>query len=282
MLLTSNIMKFHDELGVCETIDAFAAAGFDGIEFNADLKEYYTNAHNKEFYLELRRYAEEKGILIPQAHAPFSSSYTDEEKTKQRFFDIVKSMRHVSWLGVKNIIVHPCRHIDCTTDDGYARMMEYNLDFYKRLIPYAEEYGLRIAIENIRDCITVTAKGLLELLHALDNDVFTVCYDVGHANKTGQSAVDMIYKLGDVIECTHIHDNDGVNDTHTLPYYGTIDWEGVMCALAEVGYKGNLNYEAGNFVKNMPIALRSKAAEYMVSVGKYLIERYHHYKNLKR
>ena len=30
MLLTSNFMKFHDELGVRETIDAFAAAGFDG------------------------------------------------------------------------------------------------------------------------------------------------------------------------------------------------------------------------------------------------------------
>lgn len=281
MLLTSNFMRFHDELGVRETIDAFAAAGFDGIEFNADLKEYYTDAHDKAFYLELRQYAEDKGIVFPQAHAPFSSSYTDEEKTKQRFLDIVKSMRHVSWLGVKNVIVHPCRHVDCTTPDGYAQMMEYNLDFYKRLIPYAEEYGLHIAIENIRDCITVTAKGLLELLHTLDNDVFTVCYDVGHANKTGQSAVDMIYKLGNVIECTHVHDNDGVNDTHTLPYCGTIDWEGVMRALAEVGYEGNLNYEAGNFVKNLPIALRGEAAKYMASVGKHLIGRYYYYNGLK-
>ncbi len=281
MLLTSNFINFHDVLGVRKTIDVFAAAGFDGIEFNADLKEYYTDAHDEGFYRELRQYAEDKGIVFPQAHAPFSSSYTDEEKTKRRFDDIVRSMRHVSWHGVKNIVVHPCRHVDCTTPDGYEQMMEYNLDFYKRLIPYAEEYGLRIAIENIRDCITVTPEGLLALLRALNNDAFTVCYDVGHANKTGQGAAEMIYKLGGYIGCTHIHDNDGIHDSHTLPYYGTIDWEAVMQAFAAVGYEGILNYEAGNFVKTAPVDLRSESAEYMARVGRHLIKRYHHYKNLK-
>ena len=40
MLLTTNFILFHDELGLEKTIDVFAAAGFEGIEFNADLKEY--------------------------------------------------------------------------------------------------------------------------------------------------------------------------------------------------------------------------------------------------
>ena len=280
MLLSSNFMYFHDELGLLKTVDVFAEAGFQAIEFNLDLKEYYTDRHGEDFYREIRRYAEDKGICFLQAHAPFSSSYTDEGKTKQRFLDIVKSFRHAALLGAKAVIVHPCRHIDCSEAENYALMMEYNLRFYRSLLPYAEEQGVKIAIENVRDSITVTPEGLLTLLHALESDTFTVCYDVGHANKTGQDPAEMVRKLGKHIAYTHIHDNDGIHDSHTLPYYGTVDWEGVMQAFAEVGYAGNLNYEAGRFVQNTPIALRAESAKYMASVGRHLISRFEHYKSI--
>lgn len=279
MKLTTNIMLFHNELGVRKTVDVFARAGFEGIEFNADLKEYHNDDHDEAFYKDLRAYAEAQGIPFTQAHAPFGSAYVDEEKTRQRFLEIVKSIKHVSWLGVPAIIVHPATHLEAKTEEGFARMMEYNLDFYRRLIPYCEEFGVKIAIENIPGAVTEGAEGLLSLLDALDSDAFTICYDVGHAHIRGQGAADMIRALGARIGCTHIHDNDGVHDSHTLPFYGTIDWESVMQAFAESGYEGNLNYESGAFVKKMPVSLRQESANYMASVGKHLIGRYLHYKN---
>jgi sugar phosphate isomerase/epimerase len=109
--------------------------------------------------------------------------------------------------------------------------------------------------------------------------VFKVCYDVGHAKICGQDPADMIRKIGPYIGCTHIHDNDGIHDSHTLPFYGTIDWENVMKAFAEIGYEGNLNYEAGLFVRNAPVDLRRESAEYMARIGKYLIGRYYHYQS---
>ena len=280
MLLTSNFILFHDELGVEKTIDVFAEAGFEGIEFNADLAEYCDATHDEAFYKNLGKYAKEKGVPITQAHAPFPSSYPDDEtRTEQRFQEIVTSMRHAAWLGADMIVVHPCTHIDCTKDPTqFETMMAYNLDFYKRLAPYAEEFGIQIAIENIPRAVTVTPEGLLQLLYTLDNKVFTVCYDVGHANYLGQGSAEMILALGKVIGCTHIHDNDGAHDSHTLPYYGTIDWESVMKAFAEVGYEGNINYEAGYFVRRAPVALRQESAAYMVAVGKHLIERCRYYK----
>ena len=280
MKLTTNIMLFHNELGVYKTVDVFAKAGFDGIEFNADLKEYHNGDHDEAFYKGLRTYAEDRGIPFTQAHAPFGSAYVDEEKTRQRFLDITASIKHVSWLGVPMIIVHPATHLEAKTEEGFARMMEYNIDFYRRLIPYAEEYGVKIAIENIPGAVTEAASGLLSLVDALKNDAFTICYDVGHAHIRGQGAADMIRALGNRIGCTHIHDNDGVHDSHTRPFYGTIHWESVMQAVAEVGYEGNLNYEAGVFVKNMPVTLRQESADYMAVVGKHLIGRYHHYKSV--
>jgi len=276
MKISSNFIMFHNELGLKKTIDIFSEAGFEGIDFNADLEEYYTDVHNEAFYKNIKEYANNKGIVFAQTHAPFPSSFADEEKTKRRFGGIIKSMQHSSWLGADMIVIHPCKHIDYK-DNKYGPMLEYNLEFYRKLIPFAEEYNIKIAIENIGGCITETPEGLLELLHLLDNEVFTVCCDVGHANICGQDPADMIRKLGKHIGCTHIHDNDGIHDSHTLPYYGMIDWERVMKAFAEVRYSGNLNYEAGIFVDRVPIDLRKESAKYMATVGKHLIERFNHY-----
>lgn len=277
MKISSNIICFHDELGLTKTIDIFAEAGFEGIDFNTDLKEYYTDAHDEAFYKSVKQYANDKGIIFEQTHAPFGSSYTDEARTAQRFNDIIKGMRHSSWLGAEQVVVHPYNHLSYK-DGKYDYMMESNLNFYKKLIPYAEEFQIKIAIENIVGAITETPEGLLELVNLLDNDVFTICYDVGHANLCEQDPVEMLRKLGNRIGCTHIHDNAGVRDIHYLPYYGKIDWESVMKAFAEVGYEGNLDYEAGIFVRNLPYELRKDCAKYMARVGKYLIERYDYYK----
>jgi len=277
--LSSNFIYFHNELGLKKTIDAFADAGFDAIDFNADLQEYYTDEHDRDFYREIRAYAADRGITFDQTHAPFASSYAEEDRSARRFGEIVKSMEHSAWLGAQMVVVHPCAHIGCDTESGRAEMFAYNLDFYRKLLPYAEEYGVKIAIENIRGTITEAPEGLLSLLDALDSGMFTVCFDVGHANLSGDPAV-ILRQIGGRIGCTHIHDNDGKRDIHTLPHQGIIDWEAVMRALAEVGYTGNLNYVAGRFVMNTPIEMRPEAARYMAKVGQYLIGRCQYFASL--
>lgn len=103
-------------------------------------------------------------------------------------------------------------------------------------------------------------------------------FDAGHANVCGQDVAGMIEELEGYISCTHIHDNNGVRDLHTLPFFGNINWESVMEALANINYCGNLSFEAGAFVYNVPLDLKSESAKYMAKTGKYLIERYEHYK----
>ena len=281
MKLSSNFIRFHNELGLKKTIDIFSKVGYEAIDFNADLKEYHTDEHDENFYKEIKEYAESKGIVFAQTHAPFPSSFSDEEKTKERFYEIVKSMRHSSWLGAEMIVVHPYLHINCKENGNYALMMQCNIDFYKSLVQYAKEFDIKIAIENIPGSVTETPGGIMELLSALDSEVFTICFDVGHANICGQKPADSIREIGKYIGCTHIHDNDGVRDRHTLPFYGVIDWEDVMKAFAEVSYEGNLNYEAGLFVDKVPVSLRQNSAKYMATVGKYLIERFCYYKNIE-
>lgn len=284
MLLSANMIRIHDVFGMKETFDVFAKAGIEGIDFNNDVPAYCTSEHNEQFYRELSEYASQKGVAICQAHAPFPSSYVDEEKTAKRFEEIVQGMKNAAYLGAPMIVVHPCTHLDYSVEGNPEILFDYNLDFYRRLIPYAREFGIKIAIENIgRVSVTSTPERLNRLYDTLGDPVFTVCFDVGHCLLQGVDPADAIRELGDrlVNGCTHVHDNFGDADTHTLPYYGKVDWESVMKALADIDYKGDLNYEASGFIKDIPTELRPDGLEYMAKVGHYLIGRFEYYKNNK-
>ena len=281
MLLSSNMIRIHTTFGIEETFSVFKQCGFEAIDFNTDASEYCSEEHGEEFYRELARNAASVGVAISQAHAPFPSSHEDEDENEAIFKKIITGMKNAAALGAPMIVVHPCVHIDTSIEGNAERLFEYNLNFYKRLIPYAEECGIKIAIENIsRD---TTPEKLIRLYDALDNPTFTICFDVGHALLQGVDPADAIRKLGKrlVGGCTHIHDNFGVGDDHTLPFYGAVNWDEVMKALAEIGYDGNLNYEASNFIKDIPTELYTDAFSYMAKVGKYLVSRFEHFKNCK-
>ncbi|MBE5757204.1 MAG: sugar phosphate isomerase/epimerase [Clostridiales bacterium] len=283
MKLSANIMRLHDIFGIKGTIDIFSDAGFEGMDFNNDILEYSGDLYDKNFYTDIKKYANDKNVEICQAHAPFASSFLEDNKTKERFLDITKSMRNASYLGAKMIVVHSCVHKPYKGNE--EELFEYNLKFFKSLIPYAEEFDIKVAIENVctqaRDSITSTADRLITLLDALNNDAFTICFDVGHTFLCGLDIGEEIEKLGNRIGCTHIHDNNGVADLHTLPFYGQIEWESVMKAFAKSGYTGNLSFEAARFMKEVPTALRLDAMKYKSKVGHYLIDRFNFYKNEK-
>lgn len=284
MLLSANMIKFHDTFGMRETFDIFARAGIEGMDFNTDVAEYYSQEHGRDFYVELGEYARDRGITICQAHAPFASSYPEKERTEKRFEEIVRGMRHAAWLGAPMIVVHPCCHLDYAVEGNPERLFEYNLDFYRRLIPYAQEYDIRIAIENIgRVSVTSTPERLAALYDTLNDPAFTICFDVGHCLFEKVDPAEAIRVLGDrlVHGCTHVHDNSGETDSHTLPFYGGVKWEEVMKALAEIGYAGDLNYEASGFLRNVPTDLYCDGLLYMAKVGHYLIGRFHHHRGAR-
>ena len=284
MLLSANMIRLHDTFGIEKMFDIMASTGIEGIDFNNDVAEYCTTEHDEEFYRSLGKYAASRGVAICQAHAPFPSSYGEEDQSAKRFEEIVQGIKNAAYLGAPMIVVHPCVHLDFAVEGNPEILFEYNLNFYKKLIPVARECGIKIAIENIgRVSITSTPERLNKLFDTLNDPVFTVCFDVGHCLLQGVDPAEAIRAIGHrlVDGCTHVHDNNGDRDTHTLPYYGKVEWESVMKALADIDYAGDLNYEASAFIKDIPVALYEDGLTYMAKVGKYLIERFEFYKENK-
>ena len=286
MRLSSTTDRLQEKFGIYKAIDILSEAGYDAIDFSQFDKEIYESLDDKAYYTEIRKYAEDKGLCFNQSHAPFASSFEDEERTAKRFDEIVNAIKRASYLGIKNIIVHPCQHLKYDVDGNPEKLFEYNMEFYSRLIPYCEEYDIRVALENmwqytgmINHSTCSRPDEFVRYLDGLNNDCFVACLDLGHAALVREDVVEFIKKLGNKrLQCLHVHDVDGTNDSHTLPFYGSINWDKVMRALAQIDYKGDLTFEADAFMNNKPDALLPDCAKLMAKTGKYLVSVFDGYK----
>lgn len=286
MKLSTTTGRLHGKFGIYKAIDILSEAGYDAVDFSQFDKEVYSADYDKEYYVEIRKYAEDKGLFFNQSHAPYSSSFVDEEKTAQRFIEITTAIKRASYLGVKNIIVHPCQHLKYDVEGNPEKLFEYNMEFYSKLIPYCEEYNIHVALENmwqhtgmINHSTCSRPDEFIKYLDTLNNDCFVACLDIGHASLVREDVEEFIKKLGNKrLQCLHVHDVDGTNDSHTLPYFGSVNWEKVMKALADIDYKGELTFEADNFMDNKPDILLPDCAGLMAQTGKQLISRFEDYK----
>lgn len=141
-------------------------------------------------------YAKDKGAPFVQAHAPFHSSFPDAAQTESRFQDIVRSMRYAALLGVQTMVVHPVQHLTYADSGVPERLFEMNMDFCRRLIPYCEEFGMRIGVENmwhyhpwpkITRSTCSAPEEMIRYVDTLNSPWITACLDTGHASLVGQA-----------------------------------------------------------------------------------------------
>lgn len=289
MLLSTSIAIYLHQLSPEETVDMLAEAGFTALDFGFFNARYYAKDLDGRFFTELRKKAEDKGLVFNQAHAPFPSGVGKPDRDEEIFADIVRSMKNASLLGAKNIVVHPVQYLVYANDGVPEKLFELNVAFYNRLKPYCEEYGIRVAVENMWQdkelagrCDTrighstcSTPAEFIRYMDALDSKSFTACLDLGHAMLVHEKPEDFIRALGhDRLGALHVHDTDGNRDLHTLPFYGGMGyWDRITDALRDIGYVGDLTYEAENFLAPLPKELYGAASRFMAEVGTYLIGR---------
>ncbi len=92
-----------------------------------------------------------------------------------------------------------------------------------------------------RTCLGRDSKDILNLLSADPN--LRVCFDTNHL--LSENPVDFIKAVGDKIITLHVSDYDNIYERHWLPGEGIIDWQALVEALKEVGYKAPWTYEIG-------------------------------------
>ncbi len=129
--------------------------------------------------------------------------------------------------------------------------INYDTDLVRNAVPYAQKYGVGIAIENpaTHNDITETFRIYAD---SFKSDYVGVCYNIGHANLMGSDdfgikkfevdKADALKKLGDRIKIIHVNDNHGDVDRKLCPTVAnavcSVNWKDILCALEEIGFDG--------------------------------------------
>ncbi len=283
MRLSTTLDNIYSKIGYENSIKLLKEVGFDAFDMPffgmAYDKKHPMNGDNYlEFAKEIRSYADKYGLPCNQAHAPFGSSNGDPEFDKYRFDQLVRSMEGASVMGADVIVIHPKQHLKYSLHAEELKQM--NIEFYKSLVPYCEKFGIKVAVENmwqyeegvgVVDSTCSQAREFCEYVDAINSPWVIACLDVGHVVITGEDMDKIITSLGSRLQALHVHDNDRVNDTHTLPYTLKIDFDGFATSLGKIGYEHDFTFEAASFLARFPKELLPSALRLMHDTGRHIM-----------
>ena len=230
------------------------------------------------------RAAERLNMSFSQSHNPIYNiaapdtvlDFSWQEELTRRSM-IAAAMMNVRWVVV---------HAGTAFVNGvYSRKetIRRNVDYFGTLSLFAKKLGMAgIAIENMAYLgpysatlppqLCAATEGLIALVDACGSDAVGACWDFGHANLSHEPQAQSLRALGKRLKATHVSDNMGERDDHTLPFLGNIQWEMILPVLSEIGYQGDLTYEIHKYLRRMPEALYPSMIKGTVDTGRYLLQ----------
>lgn len=227
-----------------EHLDRIAAAGFSTVEIFAN--SHQVDFDNGEHLREIESAVNRNNLMVNSVHAPFYRSLEAiqsgehlniaSENPDERSFsvqEIARSLVLATLFEVDYYVLH-------FPHEGHTPSLLKSLE---HLMNLARDLNVRLCFENIPGTGSCTP----DVLGFLEQNKIPMgfCFDIGHSHLLGRS-LDDIRDHGVDFHTTHIHDNDGVGDTHHLPFEGTIDWQSCMDAFRQADYKWGFILEVRN------------------------------------
>ncbi len=251
----------------------FREAGFEAIDWNIDsywnskairagdtTKDCIYDRPIEEviaFFADEVAIMKKNGLVISQAHAPFPAYVIGKPEVLDYTIGIYKKCIELcAHYGCKNLVVHGISLAHNDSINTVSDINALNMKLYESLIPtLLKVKTVTVCLENL-----FTAKGrhfmegtcsdphqavaYIDALNAKAGaEVFGFCLDTGHINLLQKDMRTYVPVLGKRIKALHIHDNDGLADSHLAPYTGTIDWRAFCAVLRDIGYDGDLDFE---------------------------------------
>ncbi len=161
------------------------------------------------------------GLFIDNIHCPYRGAdrfWSKRKSARQEEIDTYYS--HIEACA-KHEIPHMIMHVN--DENPVIESTELGLDSMIHLVRRAEEYGVKLAIEN-----TLNNDIIGMLLSEIPSENLGLCYDSSHDWIQGQSRGTFLEEWKDKLLCTHLSDNNGKEDKHWIPGNGEVNWEKIM------------------------------------------------------
>jgi sugar phosphate isomerase/epimerase len=216
-------------------LDGLVRSGVQAIEIFA-ARQHLDYANRKQHVKEIAEWFHGSGVPLHSVHSPLYADYewgrtgappinissTDRASRVEAMDEIKRSLEIAEQIPFRFLI----QHIGLPNESYDEKKFEAAMTSIEHLRAFAKPLGVRILLENIPNDLS-TPDRLVEMIHTAHFDDVSVCFDFGHANMAG-SVREAFEILRNHIRSTHVHDNDGLKDTHLWPGQGTVDWKETM------------------------------------------------------
>lgn len=181
-------------------------------------------------------FAREAGLQIENMHAPvhlqnaLSSDNSDGEDVFKEYLQCVEDCKSYR---IPTVVIHLPDDTSPLNTLGFSRL--------ERIVGKAEEYGVSIAFENLRNI-----RNLSHVMESFDSENVGYCYDSCH-HENYASDTDLLAEYGNRLFALHLQDNGGRYNQHQLPFDGNVEWEQVMAKIKSTNYAGPVTLEPMNW-----------------------------------
>ncbi len=196
----------------------------------------FSSPSNQEKQKELTALFEKYGIYCETLHAPFRNINAIWGEGEDGEI-VLETLKHTvdccTEMGAPIAVVH------LSSGEKAPPVTDIGRDRFSRLVEYAASKKVKIAFENQRKLAN-----LAWAMETFDESVAGFCWDCGHEGcfTPGRQYMPL---FGNRLICVHLHDNFGVynQDSHLLPFDGTLDFEKVAAQLGQFPFEGTLMLE---------------------------------------
>lgn len=222
LAINSNFLKNHDEF---ENIKIISKKGFKNVFL------WWGDEDNNSKKVKL---CKKLGLNVIFAHLEFKNVnclWTTGIEGDQLVENYKKQFKLLQKCNIPIAITHAQR------TPNPPQISVIGLKRFKELVFWAEKYNVILAIEN-----SWRLDYIDYLFENISSPNFKICYDSGHDHSFTHDKFDF-NKYKNKIVAIHLHDNNGEQDQHRLPFDGNINWKSVIKKIQFSGYDGPVTLE---------------------------------------
>ncbi len=265
-------IDYFKELPVEQAIEGLSAAGFTHGELSiVHLAQLMEKPNPAATGAALKATADQNGYSIPQGHLSFHRGMITDNALEC----LMQELDLFAAAGIGKAILHINGGKDLPAEVRYERLIHS----LRKLSEYVDGTGVTLCLENLP---TVPESRSVHQLKDIIQDAgaknLAICLDTGHLhlcnrqNLLQQSHREFILSAGPLLQALHITENNGLGDTHQMPYSARtgLDWKEVVQALHDVDYQGLFNLEILG-ERNAPMPIKRAKLEFLRTMCNYML-----------
>ena len=244
---TNAFVKFS----LFEAIEKIERLGFRGVEIMGDRPHLYPPDFDDDELSRLKGLLNDSHLKVTNINSftlfAVGDTYLpswiepDKERREIRIRHTLDSLKVAEILGCKNISVPPGGPLNGMSRKDALALFHQGME---RVIPLAEELGIKILVEPEPDLMIETTQEFGTFIKDVKSKMVGINFDIGHFYCAGEAPHSSFETLYEWVGHVHLEDiaTSRVHN-HLIAGQGAISFKDVFRAMVNLGYSGDISLE---------------------------------------